>query len=79
MCTLEPVLHSRRSHHSGKPAHYNEEQPLWPQIEKRPAQDRRPSIAKINKIIKKGKKKYLLKKKESYRRETGRLKLQKGM
>ena len=28
LCTLEPVLHSKRSHHKKQPAHRNEDEPL---------------------------------------------------
>ena len=46
----ELVLCNKRSHHTEKPDHHNEEQhPCLPQLEKAPAQQWRPSIAKKKK------------------------------
>ena len=50
---LEPVLRNKGSHCSEKSMHHNEEWSCSPQLEKVPAQQRRPSTAKKINILKK--------------------------
>ena len=51
--TLEPILHSKRSHCKEKPSQHREEPPHAQQLEKAPGQQWRPGAAKNKQTNKK--------------------------